>query len=70
MVFPVSTVLPEDEPNFEYRPKNIQDEYNYKLYDKDRYLGLPINLQLIARRNHDEKLLAALSLIEKTLGRE
>lgn len=69
VVFPVTTVSPEDDKDPHYIPKNDQDKFNYDLYDKEQYLGLPINLQLIARRNLDEKLLAALAAIENALGK-
>ncbi|KAL2414729.1 Acetamidase [Exophiala dermatitidis] len=69
VVFPVTKVSLEDHKDTSYSPKNVQDKYNYDLYENAAYLGLPVNLQLIARRNYDEKLLAALALVEQAIKR-
>jgi amidase len=69
-VFPVTTVDPEKDPKDEsYTPKNAQDKFCYNLYTPETYKDAPVSLQIIGRRNHDEKVLAALDEIEKALGR-
>ncbi|EXJ81386.1 hypothetical protein A1O3_07677 [Capronia epimyces CBS 606.96] len=69
-VFPVTTVDPaQDAKDETYVPKNEQDKFCYELYTPERYKDAPVSLQIIGRRNHDEKVLAALVEIEKALGR-
>lgn len=67
-VFPVTHVSSEDDEDYTYVPQNAQDSFNHGLYNKERYLGLPINLQIIGRRNLDEKLFAALVKVEDALN--
>lgn len=69
-VFPVTTVDPEKDPkDVNYQPKNAEDKFCYDLYDPETYAHAPVNLQIIGRRQHDEKVLAALVEIEQAMGR-
>ncbi|EOD44391.1 putative acetamidase protein [Neofusicoccum parvum UCRNP2] len=52
-----------------YVPMNEQDKFNHDLYTPEKYIGAPVSLQVVGRRNFDEKVMAALELIEKALGR-
>ncbi|KAH6679889.1 amidase signature domain-containing protein [Plectosphaerella plurivora] len=70
-VFPVTTVDQEkDVKDTSYVPKNNQDKFVYDMYEPAKYLDAPVSLQVIGRREHDEKVLAALAEIEKALGRK
>lgn len=69
-VFPVTSVDPaKDVLDSCYEPKNEQDKFVYELYDAQRFNGMPVNLQLVGRRQQEEMVLAALELIEKAMGR-
>ncbi|KAH8200883.1 hypothetical protein TruAng_004969 [Truncatella angustata] len=71
VVFPVSTVDPEkDKKDDGYKPKNEQDRFCYELYSPEKYLDAPISLQIVGRRYHDEKVIAALAEVERALGRK
>ena len=39
------------------------------MYTPEKYKDAPVSLQVIGRRNNDEKVLAALKEIEKAMGR-
>ncbi|WJG37290.1 amidase signature domain-containing protein [Fusarium oxysporum Fo47] len=55
-VFPVTTVDPEKDPkDLNYVPKNEDDKFNYDLYSPEKYANMPINLQIVGRRQYDEK---------------
>lgn len=70
VVFPVTTVDPaKDAKDESYTPKNPQDKFCHEMYSPERYKDAPVSLQIIGRRNHDEKVLAALNEIEKAMGR-
>ncbi|KAK5947441.1 hypothetical protein PMZ80_001591 [Knufia obscura] len=70
VVFPVTTVDPVKDPRDEsYVPKNEQDKFCFEMYSPERYKNAPVSLQIVGRRNHDEKVLAALREIEAALGR-
>lgn len=70
-VFPVTTVDPQKDPkDLDYVPKNDDDKFNYDLYSPEKYAGMPINLQIVGRRQYDEKVLAALKEIEHAMGRK
>ncbi|CAG9983205.1 unnamed protein product [Clonostachys byssicola] len=70
-VFPVTTVdAAKDPKDATYTPKNDQDEFVYNLYDPETYQGAPISLQVVGKRQHDEKVLAALTEIERAMGRK
>ncbi|KAK9773857.1 putative Amidase signature domain-containing protein [Seiridium cardinale] len=70
-VFPVSTVDQEkDKRDDGYVPKNEQDQMCYELYSPERFKDAPISLQIVGRRYHEEKVIAALAEIERALGRD
>lgn len=70
-VFPVTKVSPDKDPkDVNYVPKNPQDKFIYDMYSPATFAGMPVSLQVIGRRQHDEKVLAALVEIERALGRE
>ena len=69
-VFPVTTVDQElDVKEVDYIPKNEQDRFVYDMYSPEKYIGAPVGLQIVGRRFHEEKVLAALAEIEHALGR-
>lgn len=71
VVFPVTTVDPVKDPkDASYIPKNKDDQFVYDLYSPERYKDAPISLQIVGRRNYDEKVLAALVEVEKAMGRK
>lgn len=66
----MTTVDPaQDHENLDYIPCNEQDKFVHELYDAERFLGCPINLQIVGRRQEEEKVLAALEEIERAMGR-
>jgi amidase len=70
-VFPVTTVDPAKDPkDVNYVPKNDEDKFVYDQYDPETFAGMPISLQIVGRRQYDEKVLAALKEIEHAMGRE
>ncbi|CAG9995553.1 unnamed protein product [Clonostachys byssicola] len=70
-IFPVTTVSPEKDPiEAGYVPKNEEDRFVYEMYDPEKYKDMPVTLQIIGRRSHDEKVLAALKEIELAMGRD
>ncbi|KAJ4320905.1 hypothetical protein N0V84_005609 [Fusarium piperis] len=69
-VFPVTTVDPtKDIKDASYVPKNAQDKFVYDMYSSEKYKDAPVSLQVVGRRQYDEKVLAALKEIEHALGR-
>lgn len=69
--FPVSAVLESDGAGIKYEPRNEKDAFNWGLWEKygaAGYADAPINLQLVGRRYHDEKLLWALEEIIRETG--
>lgn len=69
-VFPVTTVDPtKDIKNTSYVPKNDQDKFVYDMYSPEKYKDAPVSLQIVGRRQYDEKVLAALKEIEHAMGR-
>lgn len=70
-VFPVTTVDPvKDVKDESYVPKNEQDKFIYEMYSPEKYADAPVSLQVIGRRNYDEKVLAAVAEIERAMGRK
>ncbi|KAF2103321.1 amidase family protein [Rhizodiscina lignyota] len=70
VVFPVTSVdVQKDGKEVGYTPMNEQDRWNYELYEPEKYIGAPISLQIVGRRFMDEKVMAALEIIEKAMGR-
>ncbi|KAJ2993723.1 hypothetical protein NUW58_g75 [Xylaria curta] len=71
VVFPVTTVDPAKDPkDAMYKPRNAEDEFVYHLYDPATFKDAPVGLQVIGRRHCDEKVMAALELIENAMGRK
>lgn len=71
VVFPVTTVDPEkDKKDLDYEPKNAEDQFVYDMYSPERYKDAPVSLQIIGRRHYDEKVIAALTEIERAMGRK
>ncbi|KAK7515221.1 amidase family protein [Phyllosticta citriasiana] len=71
VVFPVTFVDPaKDKRDEHYVPMNEKDKFNHELYSPEKYVGAPVSLQVIGRRNHDEKVMAALEAIERAMGRD
>ncbi|KAI9733086.1 MAG: hypothetical protein M1834_003633 [Cirrosporium novae-zelandiae] len=68
VVFPVSQVDPAiDKVEEGYKPMNESDEFNYKLYEPEKYRDAPISLQLVGRRYDDEKVIEALEFIKDSI---
>lgn len=66
----MTTVDPRKDPkDVGYEPKNAEDKFCHELYDPQTYEGAPVGLQIIGRRQYDEKVLAALAEVERALGR-
>lgn len=71
VVFPVTKVdAAVDLKDETYAPKNDQDKFVYDMYDPGKFDGAPIGLQIVGKRQHDEKVLAALVEVERAMGRE
>ena len=69
-VFPVTSVDPaKDLKDPNYVPKNDEDRFVYEMYSPDRYESAPVSLQVVGRRECDEKVLAAMVEIERAMGR-
>ncbi|OAR02346.1 hypothetical protein LLEC1_03370 [Akanthomyces lecanii] len=69
-VFPVTTVdASKDAKDSGYKPINEQDRYIQDLYDPELFAGAPVGLQVVGRRLQEEKVLAALELVEQAMGR-
>lgn len=70
-MFPVTTVDPaKDQKVADYVPKNEEDRFIYEMYSPETFKDAPVSLQIIGRRNYDEKVIAALAEIEKAMGRK
>jgi len=71
VVFPVTTVNPDlDVADVNYAPKNAQDEFVHRMYTPETFADAPVSLQIVGRRQEDEKVLAALVEIERAMGRK
>ncbi|KAK7961233.1 hypothetical protein PG988_012447 [Apiospora saccharicola] len=70
-VFPVTKVDPAlDLKDLSYVPKNDQDKFVYDMYTSpERFRDAPVSLQVVGRRQEEEKVLAALGEIERAMGR-
>lgn len=69
-MFPVTTVDPDlDIADANYTPKNSQDAFVHGMYAPDTFADAPVSLQIVGRRQEDEKVLAALVEIERAMGR-
>lgn len=70
VVFPVTTVdQVKDVKDPNYVPKNEKDKFVYEMYSPEKYVNAPVSLQIVGRRQYDEKVLAALKEIERAMGR-
>ncbi|KAM0473652.1 hypothetical protein ACHAPX_008057 [Trichoderma viride] len=70
VVFPVTTVdQVKDVKDTSYVPKNEQDRFVYEMYSPDKFVNAPVSLQIVGRRQYDEKVLAALVEVERAMGR-
>jgi predicted alpha/beta hydrolase len=70
VVFPVTTVDKGlDVADENYAPVNAQDAFVHSMYAPDTFAAAPVSLQIIGRRQEDEKVLAALVEIERAMGR-
>lgn len=50
-----------------YQPRNPLDEWNWSLFDVDAMDGMPIGVQVVARRLHEERALGAAKAIDNIL---
>lgn len=50
-----------------YLPRNPLDEWNWNLFDVDSMDGMPIGVQVVARRLEEEKALGAAKMIDRVL---
>jgi amidase len=50
-----------------YSPRNALDEWNWQLFDVDAMDGMPIGVQVVARRLQEEKVLGAAKVIDLLL---
>lgn len=50
-----------------YQPRNALDEWNWNLFDADAMDGMPIGVQVVARRLQEETALGAAKVIDKIL---
>ena len=55
------------EKMFSYQPRNALDEWNWNNYWLDRMDGMPIGVQVVARRLEEEKALGAAKAIDAVL---
>lgn len=51
----------------EYKPRNVLDEWNWSNFDLDAMDGMPIGVQVVARRLEEEKVLGAAKVIDCVL---
>ena len=66
----MTTVDPDlDAIDADYTPKNAQDKYVHEMYNPATFKNAPVSLQIIGRRQEDEKVLAALVEVERAMGR-
>lgn len=70
-MFPVTKVDPAVDVKDEgYLPKNDMDRFVWEMYDEEKMKGSPVSLQVVGRRQEEEKVLAALEEIERAMGRK
>ncbi|KAJ6159789.1 hypothetical protein N7497_004326 [Penicillium chrysogenum] len=67
LTFPVDRVRAEVDvlPSEPYIPRNRLDEWNWNIFDAKQADGCPVNLQIIGKRLHEEKVLGAATVIER-----
>ncbi|CCG80781.1 Putative amidase C550.07 [Taphrina deformans PYCC 5710] len=66
-VFPVTTTL-EMDVKPEYAPRNASEQEIWDDYNPQEWLGLPIGLQLVARRYQEEQLFSDWETIEQAIA--
>ncbi|KAJ5903698.1 hypothetical protein N7504_006081 [Penicillium tannophilum] len=66
VTFPVDKVRADRDQlaTEDYTPRNALDEWNWNLYDAEKVVGYPVNLQVIGRKLEEEKVLGAATAIE------
>ncbi|KAJ5554541.1 Amidase [Penicillium frequentans] len=66
VTFPVDKVRADRDKlaTEDYTPRNALDEWNWNLYDAEKVVGYPVNLQVIGRKLEEEKVLGAATAIE------
>ncbi|KAJ5806107.1 Amidase [Penicillium pulvis] len=66
VTFPVDKVRADRDQlaTEDYTPRNALDEWNWNLYDAEKIVGYPVNLQIIGRKLEEEKVLGAATAIE------
>lgn len=70
VVFPVTTVDPAKDPkDTAYQPKNDEECFVHEMYSPETFVNAPVSLQLVGRRQMDEKIIAALTEVERAMGR-
>jgi len=70
VVFPVTKVDSQLDPvETDYVPKNGQDAFVHDMYSPEIFAGAPVSLQIVGRRQEDEKVISALIEIERAMGR-
>ena len=50
-----------------YQPRNPLDEWNWNLFDVDAMDGMPVGVQVVARRLNEERALGAAKVIDSVL---
>ncbi|KAL2007218.1 hypothetical protein VTN00DRAFT_8656 [Thermoascus crustaceus] len=67
VTFPVDKVRADKDklPETPYKPRNELDAWNWNVYDLERMAGHPVNVQLVARKLQEEKVLGAATVIER-----
>jgi amidase len=67
LTFPVDKVRADQDamPSERYEPRNQLDEWNWNLYDAKQVDGYPVNLQIIGKKLHEEKVLGVATVVEK-----
>jgi amidase len=50
-----------------YEPRNKLDEWNWGLWDKEGMHGMPVGVQIVARRLMEEKVLGAAKAVDDVL---
>jgi amidase len=67
ITFPVDVVRPDKDmlPGQTYTPRNALDAWNWSLYNVDQMAGHPVSIQVVGRKLEEEKVLGAVTVIEK-----
>ncbi|KAM4056607.1 amidase [Hirsutella rhossiliensis] len=66
-VLPAGKVLESDAYPDGYQSANELDKENMELYDNSMYLGMPVAIQVVGPRHEDEKVMGAMSIIDKVI---